>query len=162
MATSTLIQNLNTGYVDGFGAAVTGLTGIMNRQQFETFLAGETVAAGDVVCLDLSKTADSDKALYVVKTDSAATSKKAVVGVVVGSVQSDGALTAGSKISVCIRGIASTKVSAAVAQGSYLSVSATAGQLDDTALAVTAPFGAIALEAAGAAGTIKAFVLGLF
>ena len=70
MATSTLIQRLEAGE-----------TGVSNRSQTETFLAGGAIAKGDWVALDTSKTG-ADKALYVVEAAGVATVGQAnVMGV---------------------------------------------------------------------------------
>jgi hypothetical protein len=145
MATSTLIQNLNTGYTDVFGATVS-VPGTSNRRQVETFLASATVVVGDAVAFDLSKSVDSDKALYVIKADTDVATSTAVVGIVLGSAESDGSLTAGSKVNVVLGGIVLANVDGATVAGSNLSVGATAGQLAIAAAGNTYPTVAIAVE----------------
>jgi hypothetical protein len=80
MATSTLIQYLETEQKDGFGASVAVGPATLNRRQVETFLAAATIAAGDLVSLDASQTADGDKAIKIVKSDSAAAAASCPVG----------------------------------------------------------------------------------
>ena len=63
MATNTLLQYLQSD--DGSGVAL-GITP-SNRRQVERFIASGTIAAGDIVCLDITKTADGDKSLFVTK-----------------------------------------------------------------------------------------------
>ncbi|MCH9838749.1 hypothetical protein K0U83_24000 [bacterium] len=111
MATSTLIQFLGPG--EGQNTS--------NRAQVETFLAGGTIAAGDAVAFDLSKTG-ADKVLYVVEATGGA--KALIVGV---------ALTpaaANEKVDVCIGGyVAEADVATGVTAGAQLCGSATAGRL---------------------------------
>jgi hypothetical protein len=128
MATSTLIQNLNTGYTDVFGATVS-VPNTSDRRQTETFLASATVAVGDAVAFDLSKSVDSDKTLYVIKADTDVATSTAVVGIVLASADSDGSLTAGSKIKVALTGVVLANVDGATVAGSRLRCGATAGQL---------------------------------
>lgn len=111
MATSTLIQFLGTGE----GAATS------NRRQVETFLAGGTIAAGDAVAFDLSKT-DADKVLYVLEATAAA--KALIVGIALT------AASAGEQVDVVVSGyVASADVATGVAAGDQLCGSATAGRL---------------------------------
>jgi hypothetical protein len=49
MATSTLIQYLDTTAADGVDIGL----GVSNRRQVETFISSEAIVAGDVVALDL-------------------------------------------------------------------------------------------------------------
>ena len=147
MATSTLIQNLNSTYVDGFGASVGSGTATSHRGQFETFIASSTVAVGDAVALDLSKSLDGDKMLYVLKADTDVATATTVVGVVTGSAQTDGALTAGSKVTVCVSGLVLANVDGATVAGSTLCVGATGGQLAVYTNASVQPIVAIAQEA---------------
>jgi hypothetical protein len=147
MATSTLIQNLNSTYVDGFGASVGSGTATSHRGQLETFIASSTVVVGDAVALDLSKSLDGDKMLYVLKADTDVATATTVVGIVTGSAQTDGALTAGSKVTVCVSGLVLANVDGATVAGSTLCVGATAGQLAVYTNASVQPIVAIAAEA---------------
>ena len=137
MATSTLVQYLSTGVG----------TDVSHRGQTEVFLASSTVAVGDAVALDLSKTADGDKTLFVVKADTDVATATAVVGIVLGSAQTNGTLTAGSKVLVAVSGLATANVDAATVAGAPLTVGATAGQLAIYTAASVYPVVAIAAEA---------------
>jgi len=158
MATSTLIQRLEAGE-----------TGVSHRFQTEVFLASATVAKGDAVAFDLSKTSDGDKMLYVIKADTDVATSTCVVGVVVGSAQSDGKLTAGAKVSVLTSGLVSANVDGSTVAGSRLVCGATAGQLalaadiveSGIATVVQRPIVAIAAEA-DTANVAKVFFIKQF
>lgn len=112
MATSTLIQDLSS----------TGITGVSNRVQKETFLAGATIAAGDigkVAMLDLTKTG-VDKLRYV----KLATAKGDGQGLAVGVIQN--AAAAGERVTLIVAGYAPTVTSGgSVAAGAVLTASPT-------------------------------------
>jgi hypothetical protein len=111
MATNTLIQYLQPGEAGN----------TMNRGQVETFLAGGTIALGDAVALDLTKTG-ADKALYVVEAP--ASSGAIVVGVALA------AAIAGQTINVVVTGyIDVADVETGVVAGQALYVGTTAGRL---------------------------------
>ena len=111
MATSTLIQFLGPG--EGQNTS--------NRSQVETFLAAGTIAAGDAVAFDLSKTG-ADKVLYVLEATGGA--KALIVGVALN------AAVAGDKVEVVVGGyVDSADVATGVTAGAQLSGSATAGRL---------------------------------
>lgn len=98
MATNTILQKLD-GETD-FGGSTS------NRSQVETFIAGGTVAVGDWVMFDSSQTG-ADRVLYVIEaTVVAIHGNGAAFGVVKSSAESDGALTAGSRINVVVAGYA--------------------------------------------------------
>ena len=125
MATSTLLQSLNTDAdFGGVSAAASS-----NRRVVETFIAGETLVVGDCVSLNLAATADSDKGLVIVKGDTGTATDTCVVGVVLRSAESNGALTVGSKIEVVVRGLVLANVDGATAAGTRLIVGSTAGRL---------------------------------
>lgn len=133
MATSTLIQYLET--TDAVTGASLGASP-SNRRQVETFIAGATVAVGDWLQFDTSKTG-ATKVLTVIQASANGTGNPLVVGVCLGSAESDGSLTAGSKINVVVGGyVESANVANAVAAaGVALTVEAAgAGQ----AVAITA------------------------
>lgn len=158
MATSTLIQYLETEQKDGFGATVAVGPATMDRRQTETFLASGAIAAGELVSLDASKTADGDKAIFVIKADSAAAATNVPVGVALA------AAADGKKVEVCVRGVCEALVTAGVAAGAVLAADSgvAAGQLD-TITAATEAQVAIALEAAVALpGTTTVYVRGAF
>ena len=137
MATSTLIQRLEStalvpsSTVPG-GYDVVGTPDVSNRLQVEVFLVGQggTVAVGDAVALDTATLglSSAERSLFVLPAN--ATTLLNTVGVVLGSAQPDGALTAGSKINVCIRGICSAKVAGSVGAGVIVRSSGLAGTLD--------------------------------
>jgi len=157
MATSTLIQNLDgsafvsSTTVPGSYTSV-ATPDVSNRRQVETFIAGGTVAAGDVVALDVSKTG-ALKALTVVEAP--ANAGALAIGVCLGSAESDGSLTSGSKINVVVTGyVASADVETGVAAGQALVVGATAGRfaaLANAATSTSAVFISGAVTGTGAA-----------
>jgi len=89
MATSTLIQFLAAG--EGGDTS--------NRRQIETFYANGTIAAGDWVMLDASKTG-ADRALYVIEATAVANGNALVIGV------ATEAAAAGGQVRVVISGYA--------------------------------------------------------
>jgi hypothetical protein len=158
MATSTLIQKLDgTALVPSSSPpgsySVVATPDVSNRRQVETFLAGATVALGDWVAWDTSKTG-AERALFVVPAATFANGNPLVVGVVLSSAESTGALTAGSKINVVISGYCeNAKVDAAgvTASGIALVVDNTGAGIAN-ALAATdlASACGVSLEAAAA------------
>jgi hypothetical protein len=123
MATNTLIQKLDP-VADGFGASAS------NRRQVETFIAGGTIATGDAVALDTSKTG-ADRALYVVEAP--ANSGALVVGIAL-----NGA-SANETIAVVVTGYAAgANVESGVLAGQALYVGTTAGRLAAISGAATA------------------------
>lgn len=117
MATNTILQSLNDS--TAFGGVST--TGTSNRRQVETFLAGGTIAVGDAVAIDLSKT-DSDKVLYVV--EATAGTKALIIGIAIS------AAAANEPVQVVVSGyVASADVATGVTAGAQLTGSATAGRL---------------------------------
>lgn len=99
-------------------------TDVMNRRKVELFIASEAIAARDVVSLDGSKSADGDKALYIVKADTGTGTDSIPVGVAL-----DAAAAAGDEVRVIVRGVAEANVAGATAAGSSLTIGSTAGQL---------------------------------
>jgi hypothetical protein len=158
MATNTLIQKLDA------TALISNITGspgsytsvaipdVSNRRQVETFIAGATVVVGDWLQFDTSATG-SARVLTVIQATTNGTGNPLVVGVCLGSAESDGSLTAGSKINVVVAGYAEgVAVDNAVASaGIPLAVSATAGRAQATILPVGIGSGGVcgvSLEAA--------------
>ena len=128
MATNTLVQRLEAGE-----------SGVMNRSQTETFILGGTVAVGDWVALDASKSG-SDKALVVIEAGAAANGNPLVVGVVLSSAETSGALTAGSRVNVIVAGYAaSANTNGAPAAGQPIVVQTVAGAADAAGAGITAP-----------------------
>ena len=117
-----------------------------DRQVIETFLTSESISRGDFVALDVTKTPDGDKALYIRKA-STATDRTCVVGV------AKTAAASGAKLEVIVRGICEASVLAA-AEGDALGVTGTQGAADTT----TATAVAYLLETAGAPGLFTVYV----
>lgn len=145
MATSTLIQLLQPGE----GADTS------NRSQVETFFAGGTIAKGDFVSLDGSKTG-ADKALYVVVVD---TSGGAValgvptVGVALA------AAVAGQKVDVVIGGyVAQANIATGTAAGVAVALDTTTSGRAVAADAANCNLAAICLSLA-ASNKAEAMVL---
>jgi len=126
MATNTLIQYLESSQTSGLGVSVPVGASAMDRSQTETFIAGGTVAVGDWVAFDTSKTGPN-KVLTVVQAANVALGNPLVCGVVLGADNTAGLLTAGNKVKVCISGfVAAAKVNAGVvAAGTPLVVDTT-------------------------------------
>ncbi len=105
MATSTLVQFLDDGE-----EAETG-----NRQQVETFFANGTIAAGDWVAFDTTKTG-ADRCLYVIEAPGVVTiGNSAAFGV------AKAAASAGDQVRVVVAGYAEgASVAAATVAGSPL------------------------------------------
>ena len=96
MATNTLLQYLQAD--DGSGVAL-GITP-SNRRQVERFIASGTIVAGDIVCLDISKTADGDKSLFVTKANTGSGNTTLTIGVALDAAE------ANDELNVVIRGLA--------------------------------------------------------
>jgi len=153
MATSNLIQKLDatalqTSTTVPGGYQTVSTPDVSNRRTIETFIAGATVVVGDFVQFDTSKTSAPERVLTVIQATAVATGNPLVVGVVLGSAESTGALTVGSKINVVIGGLAEkANVDAAVVAGSPLAVDTTAGRAHIAVAADVAVVG-VALGAA--------------
>jgi hypothetical protein len=111
MSSQSLIQYLEA----GAGSAA------MNRQSTEYFLASATVAAGAVLCFDITKTDESDKALYVKPAD------KDSANTIIGFGVALEAASAGDKVKVCLSGFCYAKVPSGAAAGTRYQVGSTAG-----------------------------------
>ncbi len=118
MATQNLLQRLDTAE-DTTGSS----TNASNRRIEEVFIASEAITAGDFVCLDLSKSDDSDKILFVKKLNTTAITSLGV-GVAIATVAAD------ENVRVCIRGMISANVASGVVQGDRLVSSSTAGRAE--------------------------------
>jgi len=129
MATSNLVQSLNPG--TSFPS---------NRRRIETFLASSTIAVGDLVALDLSKTNSADQMLYIVPANSGASNTGLAVGVAL--------KIYGDKVDVVIAGYASCKVGGATAAGANIDASTAAG------IATTVTHEGIAYAITGHAGGV--------
>jgi hypothetical protein len=134
MATSTLIQYLETTAVTGLGVSVGVGAASMNRRQTETFIAKENLVVGDFVAFDLAATADGDVTIGIFKADGNSAPVRTPFGVVLGSAETSGKLTAGSRINVCISGVCDALVGdnggAGNALGVVLQITNTAGVAD--------------------------------
>lgn len=134
MATSTLIQFLAAG--EGGDTS--------NRRQIETFFANGTIAAGDWVMLDTTKTG-ADRALYVIEATAVANGNALVIGV------ATEAAAAGGQVRVVISGYAEgASVANAVAAANVPLVvdNTAAGQAVAIAAGDLAPACGVSLEAA--------------
>ena len=142
MATSTLIQKLDataltTSTTVPGGYQVVSTPDVSNRRQIETFIAGATVVPGDWLQFDTSKTSGPEKVLTVIQAAANGSGNPLVVGVCLGSAETTGALTVGSKINVIVGGLAEkANVAAGVGVGTPIQVSATAGRAQATILPV--------------------------
>jgi len=137
MATNTILQYLDSQASDGSSYGVSA----SNRRQIQKFIASETIVANDLVSLDLSKTADGDKGLFIVKADVGTGTDSCAIGFAI-----DGG-AAGEAISVTIAGIhENANVAAATAAGSPLCVGSTAGRAAVYTASVLYPVIAIAAE----------------
>ena len=157
MATNTILQSLN----DSTEAA--GITS-SNRRQSETFIASAAIAAGAVVSLDLSKSDNGDKALYVREAKSDDANAACPIGVAVNDAD------AAENVEIIIRGVVEeAKVKGDVvnvAVGDALVATGVLGKLHATAVAeggaanfkLKAPV-AIALEAISSDATARVFVV---
>ena len=145
MATSTLIQRLDTNAlvpsstIPG-GYDLVSTPDVSNRRQMETFILGGTVAVCDWVALDITQP-DADKALFVIKAGAfAVNGNPLVVGVVLSSAETTGALTSGSRVNVIVAGYAaSANTNGAPAAGVPLVVQTVAGAADAAGAGITAP-----------------------
>lgn len=165
MATSTLLQKLDA-VTDPLVSGTVGSTSTtMDRGQYETFIARETLLVGDWVAFDYAATAAADVTLGVYKADGNSAPVRTPFGVVVGADSTTGLLTAGSRVRVCISGVTSAFVGdnggAGNAVGTLLQITNTAGAADLAAAGSAQPVcGVLAEVVAPAAGvTLKRVVV---
>ena len=166
MATSTLVQYLNSKGVSASGA--TAQNGVLpsDRRQLETFLTESAISAGQLVAVDVSKIATDASgglsALTVITADfNSATVQKIVVGVALSAVT--GTATSPQPITVVVRGPALlVPVVAATAVGDPLTLDSAgaAGSAQVAAAATTTHVCAYAMTSTAGAGTVTAYVLG--
>lgn len=146
MATSTLIQYLAPGEASDTS----------HRRQVETFIAGGTIAALDVVGSDTSKTG-ADKALYVIQAANVATGNPLAVGVALN------AAAAGEAVRVVVAGyVADVNCAGGTIGAAGLPLSAgktAAGEVDASAASDTAGCFAVSLEAKGATTANKVAIM---
>jgi hypothetical protein len=144
MATNTILQKLD-GETD-FGASAS------NRRQVETFVANDTIAAGDVVSFDASKTG-ADRVLFVVKAGLVANGNGLCCGVALV------AASAGESVQCVIAGYAEVTTHGSVAQANLLTASGTsAGTVDGRVAGDIAPAFGITLEARTGSGLVAAWI----
>jgi len=165
MATSTILQKLDP-VTDPLVSGTVGSTSItMDRGQYETFIARETLVVGDWVSFDYAATAAADVTLGVFKADGNSVPVRTPFGVVVSADSTSGLLTSGSRVKVCIAGVCSASVgdnaAAGNAIGVLLQITNTAGTADLAAAASTQPVcGVLAETVPAAAGiTLKRVVV---
>lgn len=145
MSTQNIIQYLETSQYNALPSGGTTPVGVgaMNRRQVETFIAAEAIAANDLVSLDLSKTGDGDKGIYIVKADTGTATDKCAIGFAL-----NGATAAGETVDVTVAGIhESANVDGATAAGDTLCVGSTAGRASIYANTDVVPIIAISAEA---------------
>jgi len=167
MATSTLVQYLDTSAVSASGAVVQVGNSPSNRRQVETFLTETAITVGQLVAIDAAKLATDASggltAATVITADfNSVPVRKVVVGVALES--KTGTATSPQPIRICVRGVVTGVVTTgATAVGDAL-VLDTTGVAGACAIAVAAdvhpPIG-YALTVA-AAGTCTAYIRGLF
>jgi hypothetical protein len=166
MATSTLVQYLESNLVTGLGASVGVSKETSDRSQVETFIAKETLLVGDWVAFDYAATNAGDVTLGVYKADGNSAPVRTPFGVVIGAAATNGLLTAGNKIKVCISGVCNAFVGdnaggGHAATGVLLQITNTAGAADIAAAGSTQPICGILSEIvpAGAGVTLKRVVV---
>lgn len=124
MAGSTLVQRLEPVNAVGISpSTATGTwAGTSDRRQVEQFLAAATIAVGDVVMFDTSKSA-SDRVLYV--TPATSGNNELACGVAITA-----ATAAGQIVDVVVQGYVSAKGAAGITTGDGLTLSSTTGTLN--------------------------------
>ena len=134
MATSNLLQRLDGETLYGESAS--------NRRTIEEFVANGTIALGDVVAFDTSKTG-ADRVLYITRAAIVALGNGLAVGV------SLDAVTAGDRCRVVVSGYAGSVLSnGVVALGDMLTAAPTAlASVTTRVVADVGPAFAVALEA---------------
>lgn len=169
MATSTLLQYLDTSAVSISGAATQVGLGASNRQQFETFLCETAITKGNLVAVDVTAAklvtdpTGGLSAATVITADFNApgTVQKIVVGVAAESVT--GTATSPQFVKVVVRGPAgSVPVVAATAVGDPLTLdtAGAAGSAQVAGAANTVHVCAYAMTSTAGAGSVTAYVLG--
>lgn len=153
MATSTLVQYLETTANLATGGTTTLGGGISNRRQVESFLTTTAITAGQWVAFDTAQTGAARVAVVAAAPNTFALGNPLVVGVALESVT--GTATSPQPIDVVVSGYAETAsvANAVAAAGVALVVDATAvGQAVALAAADTA--NACGVSLAAAAGNI--------
>lgn len=167
MATSTLIQYLESAGVSASGAAVQFGNSPLNRRQVETFLTETAITAGQLVAIDAAKLSTDASggltSLTVITADfDSVPVRKVVVGVALQSVT--GTATSPQPIQVCVRGVVTgvlTTGATAVGDALVIDTAGAAGACKVAVAADVSPYIGYALTVA-AAGTCTAFIRGVF
>lgn len=165
MATQTLIQKLDQVTDPLVSGTVGSVQTTMDRGQYETFIAKETLTVGAWVAFDYAATAAADVTLGVFLADGNSSPVRTPCGVVVGADSTTGLLTAGSRVKVCISGVTSALVGdnagAGNAVGTLLQITNAAGVADLASAASAQPVCGILAETvgAGAGTTLKRVVV---
>jgi len=163
MATNTLIQYLETSAYpadqrDGSTEAV-GFS-VMNRRQVETFVAGGTITANQLVAIDLSQTGLGVQAGTVVPADNASGNTIIAVGFALNGASE------GENVDVTIAGVHETadiKALETIAVGDRLIVSDSAGDAAEYGAADVVPIIGYAMTAgSGTPLTCSVFVVKQF
>jgi len=159
MATSNLLQKLDaTAFISNISGSPGSYTSVAipdvsNRRTVEVFLTGGTVAVGDWVQFDTSKTGAARVLTVIAAAAGTATGNPLTVGVCIGSAETDGSLTNGSKVFVVTSGyVEKAKVDNAVAAAGVALVVDNTGAGIANALAAAdtaAPCGVSLAAAAG-------------
>ena len=145
MATSTLVQILEAGEPSS----------VMNRRQVETFLTTGTIAAGDWVAFDTTKTG-ADKLLSVIEAGASANGNATTVGVALNAAVGTASIPA--QVEVVVSGyVEEANTNGGPAAGSPLVVQTVAGAADAAGAGITAPPCGVAL-AATVAGKAEVWV----
>jgi sporulation protein YlmC with PRC-barrel domain len=169
MATSTLVQYLETSGVSVSGAVTQVGLSASNRQQFETFLCETAITKGNLVAIDVTAAklvtdpSGGLSAATVITADfnAAGTVQKIVVGIAAETVT--GTATSPQPVKVIVRGPAPlVPVVAATAVGDplILDSAGAAGSAQVAAAATTTHVFAYAMTSTAGAGTVTAYVLG--
>ena len=149
MATNTLLQYLQAD--DGNGVALTGSPS--HRRQVERFIASSAIAEGDAVSFDTSKTADSQKTLFVLPASTGAQTSKCFVGVALNAAE------ANEELNVVISGLAIANLASGGASAGVPLMISTGGDFVDYDPASVLQNAAITCEARGATTAGKASVI---
>lgn len=169
MATSTLVQYLETSGVSVSGAVTQVGVAASNRIQIETFLCETAITKGNLVAIDVTAAklvtdpTGGLSAATVITSDfnAAGTVQKIVVGIAAETVT--GTAAAPAFVKVIVRGPAITvPVVAATAVGDPLTLDSAgaAGSAQVAAAATTTHVFAYAMTSTAGAGTLTAYVLG--
>lgn len=168
MATSTLIQYLDTSGFSISGAVAQNGLSASNRQQVETFLCETAITKGNLVAIDVTAaklvtdpTGGLSAATVITADFNSVPVQKIVVGVAAESVT--GTATSPQFVKVVVRGPApSVPVIAATAVGDPLTldVLGAAGSAQVAGAANTVHVFAYAMTSTAGAGSVVAYVLG--